>query len=386
MKTNILLTILILPAFFSCRSLENHFESGDYSAVYNRVKRKILRNGEPKKEHLQLLEAAFSGLTERDLSKIHTLSSSQNSNDYYKIMQLYLKIDRRQDDIKPYLPILQKNGYDTNIRFIRADEKYEETKVTYLVLLLDEIDGLMENANHRNDRLAARKAYAKARQYLTYDWNARVDSLKYIAEEKGTVNVLLHVENRTYHSLSQFQHREIMSLLAGNDDWVKSHTDPFLDYDYEVRFVLEDVFIGPEQIHRDQYWDRATVSETEYVLDENGNVKKDSLGNDITVKVERPVRAKINVFTQQRISQLSGAIQIYDHGNQLISGYPLQSEVVFEHRYAHFRGDKRALTNRSKRLLNQIPVPYPNHVETFDLAVNQLFPAMRKIIQREKLI
>ena len=46
---------------------------------------------------------------------------------------------------------------------------------------------------------------------------------------------------------------------------------------------------------------------------------------------------------------------------QQLNSYPLTSEFVFEHVYANYDGDKRALENDLVSLLNLAAVPFPSN-------------------------
>ncbi|MCJ7466257.1 MAG: hypothetical protein MUO53_06140, partial [Maribacter sp.] len=61
-------------------------------------------------------------------------------------------------------------------------------------------------------------------------------------------------------------------------------------------------------------------------------------------------------------TQVSGEVSFTDLAKrQVINSYPLSSEFVFEHSYANYDGDKRALENDLVSLLNLAAVPFPSN-------------------------
>lgn len=73
-----------------------------------------------------------------------------------------------------------------------------------------------------------------------------------------------------------------------NRKWYKFYTtedNANVEFDYQVNINIKEIAITPEKEKEREYTETALVKDGfEYVRDERGNVKKDSLGNDIKKK------------------------------------------------------------------------------------------------------
>ena len=85
----------------------------------------------------------------------------------------------------------------------------------------------------------------------------------------------------------------------------------------------------PEQLHTKHHVKEKRIKDGwEYVLDNNGNVKKDSLGNDI--KVDKFITVKCNFYEhiQQKEVQITGNVSYFDLvSKQQLNSYPLSSGI-----------------------------------------------------------
>ena len=99
-----------------------------------------------------------------------------------------------------------------------------------------------------------------------------------------------------------------------------------------------------------------------YLLDDNGNVVKDSLGNDMKVDNIVTVRAKTIEFRQTKVAKIIAQVQIVNlKTNELVDKFPLSSEFIFENFFIEFSGDRRALNTKQKRFLKNKFLPFPSN-------------------------
>jgi hypothetical protein len=96
-----------------------------------------------------------------------------------------------------------------------------------------------------------------------------------------------------------------------------------------------------------------------YQLDDNGNVIKDSLGNDIKIDKIVKILAKTKEFSQSKSAKVIAEVRYYDNKKNLIEKFPLESEFWFRNIYLEFSGDKRVLSKKDKRLLKGGFLPFP---------------------------
>ena len=95
---------------------------------------------------------------------------------------------------------------------------------------------------------------------------------------------------------------------------------------------------------------------------------KDSLGNDIKEDKIITVRARLFETEQYKQSEIIANVVFQDlKDSETLEQFNINSGFVFEHFYATFRGDRRALTPDDRDLLRNRPIPFPtNEQMVFD--------------------
>ncbi|MEM6864668.1 MAG: hypothetical protein AAF575_05785, partial [Bacteroidota bacterium] len=110
-----------------------------------------------------------------------------------------------------------------------------------------------------------------------------------------------------------------------------------------------------------------------------------SLGNRIKVDRLKTVRCNFYQFTQFKSAQIGAKVSITDLSNgQEINSYPLSTEFIFEHIYANYKGDRRALDNDLVALLDLAAVPFPSNEQMVYDAGEDLKARLKNIIRRHQ--
>ena len=123
----------------------------------------------------------------------------------------------------------------------------------------------------------------------------------------------------------------------------------------------------------------------EYVFDENGNVKKDSLGNDIKIPKYKTISCNVVEFFQRKTAIISGQLEYYDNRTQkLIKAEPITAQSVFENAYATANGNLNALKPETRKKLNLKPVPFPTDEAMVLQAGETLKKMTRDILVKNK--
>lgn len=133
-------------------------------------------------------------------------------------------------------------------------------------------------------------------------------------------------------------------------------------YDYIVSLNVKNIEATPERLSENRYVDKKTVQDGwEYVLDKNGNVMKDSLGNDIKTPKYKTIFCEVIERIQQKSVMVKGQVEFIDLASkQVIKSVPIASENKFDYRSAVAQGDFNALTPESlEKIKNKLPVPFP---------------------------
>jgi hypothetical protein len=152
-----------------------------------------------------------------------------------------------------------------------------------------------------------------------------------------------------------------------------------------MQVSFQDILISPEQISEKQISKERQIKDGyKYALDKEGNVVRDSLGNRIKIDNFKTVRCDFYQFTQFKSAQVTGVVNFTDlRKQQQINQYPLASEFVFEHVYANYDGDKRALDNELISLLQLARVPFPTNEQMVYDAGEDLKGNLKTILNRQ---
>jgi len=183
--------------------------------------------------------------------------------------------------------------------------------------------------------------------------------------------------------------RELMSIsLDGlNSLWVEYHTETSDQTpDYSVVINLRSLDVSPEQYREERFTETAEIEDgVRYVLDDNGNVAKDTTGNDITEPNIVEVSCDVIQTIQIKESIAEGTIDFFDRRtSNLLKTEDITSNAVFEHYTSNYRGDERALSDRGREYLNSRPAAFPSDEQMIYDAVTAMKPEIRRYLVRHK--
>src|SRR5690606_11558543 len=126
-----------------------------------------------------------------------------------------------------------------------------------------------------------------------------VRNLMQKAHNLGTDYVIVTIENQTDQVIPKRLEDDLLNFdTYGLDQfWTVYHAnrDRKLNYDYAMALQLKRINISPEKLNEKQLLrERQIVDGWKYQKDKNGNVAKDSLGNDI--KIDNIITVKARYF------------------------------------------------------------------------------------------
>ena len=383
--------LLFLIACGGVKKTQEAVNTGNYSNAINNALRNISDN-KNKKSHqpyILILEEAFQKNTERELQNISFLKNDGNPANLEAVYKTYTYLKDIQERIRPLLP-LQIFDENRNARFSfnNYDNDILASKAELSDYLYSNANNLLTNATSKFDY---RNAYSDFK-YLTELNPGYSDSKEKmeLAYTKGLDYVKVNVINDTDQIVPERLEEELLNFNTyGLDDlWTAYHANPLenIDYDYEMQVAFRDIKITPEQISEKQVIKEKQIKDGyEYLEDQNGNLVKDSLGNEIKIDRLKTVRCNFYQFTQHKAAQVVGNVQYIDlKTKQAVNSYPLSSEFIFEHIYANYNGDKRALDNNLVSLLNLAAVPFPSNEQMVYDAGEDLKSRLKNIVIRHK--
>jgi hypothetical protein len=382
-----LLLIIIVSTVIACntrKQVEKAVSYGNYDQAITTAIKKLStnKNAKRKQDYVLMLRDAYIKATERDLSSIEHLKKDNNPELYREIFQLYLNLDSRQEAIKPLQPlaingkevILNFNDYSSEIAVSRekvSDYTYEKGLA------------LLESDN----KSSIREAYNELR-YLD-NINPNYENTRELLEEahqRGMDYVIVSINNDTQQIIPTRLEDELLNFdtYGLNKFWSTYHANRISEvkYDYAMQLNLKQINISPERIkEREILREREIVDGWKYKKDRNGNVLKDTLGNDIKLDKIVNVRCLIREVTQVKTSQVIGDVVYVDlQSNQVLDSFPIDSNFIFENIFVKTRGDKRALIKEDRQFLNNRRAPFPSNEQMVYDTGEDLKIQLKKII------
>lgn len=390
----ILLVLPVITLLIACSGVKKTQESinnGNYSNAINKSILNLANNKTKKgnQPYILLLEEAFQKNAEREQQHIAFLEQDGNEASYETIYKSYINLRNIQERIKPLLPlrIIDENR-DAEFSFANYENDIIDYKQDFSEYLFDNAEGLLINAINKNDY---RKAYADF-VYLNKLNPGFEDTRQKIEEAhiKGTDYVKVQMVNNTEQIIPTRLEEELLNFntYGLNDLWTEYHTNELsnIDYDYIMEVAFRDINISPEKVNEKEVIKEKQVKDGyEYAVDTNGNVVKDSLGNKIKIDKFKTVRCSFYQFTQFKAAQVTGVVSYLNLATkQQINTYPLSSEFVFEHIYADYEGDKKALDTDLLPLIQQVAIPFPSNEEMVYNASEDIKARIKNIISRQR--
>lgn len=354
-----LLAVLIVAG---CNSPQKLINTGQYDAAVNKTVKKLRRN-KTKQKQIKWLETAYRKALQRDDEQIKSLKQNGQPDCWDDIFYVYSQMKRRQEMVKPLLPLFnQTTGKPAQFEIRDYDKELISSKEKAAEYFYVHAKSLLE----KNNKYDARKAYDELNTVLTFYAEYKdVNTLKIKAHEQGMTYVLMGVTNNTNTIMPKRLEEDLLKLPLGdlNSFWVQYHNKsvPNTNYDYTIRINMKNIFVTPEQISDNNYTESKEIEDGwQYVYDVKGNVKKDSLGNDIKAPKYVNAVAQVKEVHQFKKANISGTLDFYNnYNNQLLKSEPIMAENIFEYHTATAAGDLRALKPETKAKLGAPPKMFP---------------------------
>jgi hypothetical protein len=389
----ITISLLILFVIYSCssvKSTQKAINSGNYdsaikTAVENLRKNKTRKGNQP---YISMLEEAFKKATERDEARIDYLKNDGNTENIESVYNLYVKLSERQELIKPLLPLRNTtNGVEANFNF----KNYTNDIIASKRKLTEFLYAKAKNSFNTSNKLDFRRIYEDLTYIDRINPNYK-DTRNLIrqAHERGTDYVLVSMKNKTRKIIPKRLAKDLLAFdTYGFDDlWTVYHSTPdeAINYDFGLELTLKNIKISPERIReREMIKEREIVVGWEYKVDKNGKEVLDIKGNKIKVDKLKNVHCKLLKVTQLKSAEVQGQVRYVDfNSKQLVKSFPVSSGFIFEHVYANYQGDKRALTGKYKDMIKRRRVSFPSNEQMVFDAGEDLKKNLKRMILRNR--
>jgi len=368
MRKLLLLTIT-LSILLSCggrKQVEKALYSGNYDKAISNALNKLKTNKDKKRKQafVIMLEDAYYKAVARDLESIDRLKKDGNPEYYKNVYDIYINLDARQEAIKPVMPLhikgkivdIEFNDYSGAI--VESREKVSDYMYEVGLELLD-----------TDDKFKIREAYHTYKYIESI--NPNYDKTRELMDEayqRGLDFVIVTIENQTHQIIPRRLEEDLLNFdtYGLNQFWTVYHsnTESNVNYDFAMQLQLKRINISPEQINERMYLRKKEVIDGwEYEVDGDGNVVKDSLGNDVKIDKIVKVKCRFFEFEQFKSTQVVADVTYTDlKSNQRIETFAIESEFIFENIYGRIRGDKRALNAEDRKILRNSRIPFPSNI------------------------
>ena len=389
-KITLLLAFLLVISSCAKRETRNMLTSGDYDgAIINAVNGlQGNKNAKGKQDYVYMLEEAYAKADERDLRNIATWFKDANPRNLEQIYDTYINLNKRQEMIRPLLPLkLLKEGRDAKFPFSDYSDQIVSSKNALAKYLYDNSKALLAT----KDKMSFRRAYDDLVYLNQLSPNFKdVPQLIETAKFKGTDFVNVYTKNETNMVIPVRLQDDLLdfSTYGLNDKWTVYHSNKVkgIDYDYGMIVNFRQINISPEQVKEKEFQKEKQIKDgVKNLVDANGNVVKDSLGNPIKVDNLKTVSISIYEFAQFKACQVTAKVDYIDFkSNQLIDTFPLASEFTFNHIYSKYKGDKRACEQDYYPNFDRRAVPFPSNEQMVYDTGEDLKGKLKTIISRNK--
>ncbi len=391
MKTTLHLLFAITLLVASCSSPERLYERGRYSKAVEKALEKIRKNKADDRD-ISALAKAFNQMNGEDIIRLENLLNDKEPARWDKIVVLADRIRLRQELVQPYSPIrLPDSRAEVSLKLYAVKELLPRAREQAAAWHYAEGKLAMDQAK-RGDKRAAREAHDRFTKVQSYNTSQYPDLRELLADAAylSVTQLQLHVENHTPTLLpGSFRLRleETFRREVGQQ-WLQIVLDDKAcpDCDFEATIVVNSITLSPDGIQENHRLEKRNIEDGwQYVMDQRGNVMKDTNGNDIKVPVYREVFADIFETRQFKAGRIEGLLEIRKKaGGQVLRRIPVAGETQFRSESLWFKGDERALSDKTKKLLKGHPVSYPSADQLLGDAADLFREEVGRAIRKEK--
>ena len=356
MKKITLLFLSIIIVSCGVKQTQSKLSNGDYDGAINKAidALRTNKNSKGKQDYVYLLEEAFAKAKQRDLESLNLLIK-EGRNAIFPMDDYSDEIIRSKNNLSGFLYANAKKLLDSKNKM---DYRQAYDDLAYLEKL---------NPNYSDVRALMDEALFKGTDFVHV----------YTKNETNMV-----IPARLQDDLLNF------STYGINDKWTVYHNNKQkgINYDFGMIVNFRQINISPEQVKEKQFVKEKQIKDgVKTLLDANGNVVKDSLGNPIKVDNMKTITVSIYEFTQFKSCQVTAKVEYIDfRSNQLINAFPVTSEFIFDYIYANYNGDKRACEENYYQFFDRRAVSFPSNEQMVYDTGEDLKAKLKGIITNNK--
>ncbi len=384
MKQALLYSLAFAILVFGCGSPKKQMESGNYEGAIIKAVEK-LRKDRTDEKNIDILERSYTIALEQDNERIRFLKMEGKADNWDDIYLVYKKMNDRQTMVRTVLP-LQSGAKSVNFPYVDYMEEMIVAKKKAADFYYSHGQTLLESRTKEGYRQAYYE-FIRAKEYAG-DYEG-IDDMIYETKLMGMSRVLVQIQNQSHINFPPEFQADLLALDLPrlNSEWVEYHTkalDEEVQFDYFVNVSVKIIGVSPDNTFQtDTLIKREIEDGYQYVLDANGNVMRDTLGNDVKVKKYRAVQCALIRTTQEKSCNIEGEVEIVSvNPQQVLKKDPLGADSFFDHISARAIGDQEALTPAEKATTKAQPAPFPSDLEMVIQCSEALKMGIRGAMQR----
>lgn len=383
----------IVPVIFiltiimaGCGSSRKQLQRGNYDAAIDRAVKQLRRDPGDVKQ-IEILDRSYKVANDQDNERIRFLKMEGKPNNWDEIYLVYSALSNRQSLVKTVTP-LNMNGRSVDYPYvdympemINAKRKAADFYYAHGIELM--------KTNIKENYRQAFVEFVRAKEYVgDYEGiDEKIQEAKYL----GMSRVFVSVQNSSIIKFPPEFEQDLLALDLPrlNSEWVEYHTQNLNDntqYDYFVNVNVKNVAVSPDNtIQRDSVIKRDVEDGFDYVLDNNGNVMRDTLGNDIKITKYKTLQCALVESVQSKTCVIEGDVEVVQmNPNKILKKDPIGAQSNFEHISSRALGDTEALNEQQLERTRTSPVPFPSDIEMVIRCSESLKIAIRGAIQNNR--
>ena len=365
---NLSIYIGILLLLGACNPLEKMVDSGQYDKAVITAARKMAGDKHKKTKHVKALEEAFAKATRDDLAAARSYAD-RGGKSHLLALSIYEDIADRQAIVAPYLPLVSKDGYTAEFRFVNTEQLIADARTEVGFYYYETGKDLLMIARD-GDKAKARsafEAFGNVNRYMPAPSDLSI--LKDEAYYLGVTHVYVNLRNEAQVYMPARFEQAILEISVAdlNSTWKRYYlTAPGgQEIDVNATLIVEHINISPEREYRDLFEENKRVKDGwEYKRNKHGKPMLDTLGNKIKIEKFVNAHAKVTRVKREKGLQIAGTIRYTDAATgEPIRVQPVKVENRFLNTACRVLGDPRALSTETKNCSNSVLGPFPTDHE-----------------------
>jgi len=386
MKRIVTVIFILTIILAGCGSSKKQLQRGNYDAAIDKAVKQLRRDPGDVKQ-IEILDRSYKVANDRDNERIRFLKMEGKPNNWDEIYLIYSALSNRQSLVNTVTP-LNMNGRSVDFPYVDYMPEMINAKQKAADFYYAHGIELMKTSIKENYRQAFLE-FVRAKEYVgDYEGiDEKIQEAKYL----GMSRVFVSIQNSSIIKFPPEFEQDLLALDLPrlNSEWVEYHTQNLNDntqYDYFVNVNVKNVAVSPDNtVQRDSVIKSDVEDGFDYVLDNNGNVMRDTLGNDIKLIKYKTLQCALVESVQSKACVIEGDVEVVQmNPNKILKKDPIGAQSSFEHISSRALGDTEALNAQQLERTRTSPVPFPTDIEMVIRCSESLKMAIRGAIQNNR--